>query len=84
MTQFRNGIKRIRVTIAGELPAHEAPFTLLGREREEGSIESWVVRGWEAGMTAWFTRGGGIVREVMDLDLEEGFVELLRAFRRAA
>lgn len=84
MTQFRNGIKRIRVTVEGELPSHDAPFTLLARERDEGSIESWVVRGWETEMTAWFTRGGSTVREVMDLDLEEGFVELLRAFRRAA
>jgi ABC-2 type transport system ATP-binding protein len=84
MTQFRSGIKRIRVTVAKELRSDDAPFTLLGREREEGSIESWVVRGWETGMAAWFTNAGGTVREVTDLDLEEGFVELLRAFRRAA
>lgn len=84
MHQFRSGIKRIRVTTTADLPAAAAPFTLLGREREEGTIESWVVRGWESGMTAWFADAGGTVREVVDLDLEEGFVELLRAFRRHA
>jgi len=32
-------------------------------------------------MSGWFERNGIAVRDVADLDLEDGFVELLRAFR---
>ncbi len=35
-------------------------------------------------MREYFARGGATLREVIDLDLEEGFVELLRSFRGAA
>ncbi|MFC1791616.1 hypothetical protein ACFL0I_04025, partial [Gemmatimonadota bacterium] len=40
-----------------------------------------VVRGWEEGMAEFFTGAGATVREVVALDLEEGFVELLRSAR---
>jgi hypothetical protein len=42
-----------------------------------------VVRGWRPEMTEWFDQGGLAIREIADLDLEDGFVELLRAFRTA-
>ncbi|MGH7560718.1 MAG: ABC transporter ATP-binding protein, partial [Gemmatimonadales bacterium] len=58
MAQFRSGIKRVRVAASRELMAQDAPFTVLGREREEGSLEAWVVRGWEADMAGWFARAG--------------------------
>ena len=81
MTEFRNGNKRIRFTSSNPIEAAGAPFTLLNRDRETGTAETWVVRGWRAEMSAWFDRPGLSVREVTDLDLEDGFVELLRAFR---
>jgi hypothetical protein len=49
-----------------------------------GTTEAWVVSGWRPEMTAYFETGGTALREVIDLDLEEGFVELLRAARRPA
>jgi ABC-2 type transport system ATP-binding protein len=81
MADFRSGNKRIRLADNGGLEPAEAPFTLLTRERDAGSTETWVVRGWRPEMVGWFERGGVAIREVADLDLEDGFVELLRAFR---
>lgn len=81
MSDFRSGNKRIRLAGAGELDPVDAPFTLLARERDAGAVETWVVRGWRPEMTGWFERDSVAVREVADLDLEDGFVELLRAFR---
>jgi ABC-2 type transport system ATP-binding protein len=81
MSQFRNGNKRIRVSTEIALDLAATPFTVLARTREGESTESWVVRGWEPAMTGWFDRGGVTLRDVADLDLEDGFVELLRAFR---
>jgi len=82
MQQFKNGIKRIRVHGAPEL-ADEAPFTLLSRDRTNGpaSMETWIVRGWEEPMRDYFDRVGATLRDVIDLDLEESFVELLRSSR---
>ena len=81
MGEFRNGNKRIRVTGTPSGPPADAPFTLLARETGAGAAETWVVRGWQPAMTGWFERSGLAVRDVTDLDLEDGFVELLRAFR---
>jgi hypothetical protein len=55
---------------------------VLGRQPSLGHAEEWVVRGWSAAMSQWFVAAGAELREVVDLDLEEGFVELLRAARR--
>ena len=79
MEEFRRGNKRIRLSKTVE-PAG-APFTVMARERESAEAETWVVRGWRPEMSAWLTSSGATVREVADLDLEDGFVELLRAFR---
>jgi hypothetical protein len=43
-----------------------------------------IVRGWEPRMQAYIEQAGIAVHEVVDLDLEEGFVEMLRAARRPA
>jgi ABC-2 type transport system ATP-binding protein len=81
MERFKNGIKRLRVTSAPkELVG--APFTMLAREQGAGSTEQWLVRGWSPQMQEFVGGTGATIREVIDLDLEEGFVEMLRASRR--
>src|SRR5437667_171335 len=56
-------------------------FELLAREPANGTTETWLVRDWEPQMTRYFESIGAVVNDVIDLDLEEGFVELLRTFR---
>jgi len=82
MMQFKNGIKRIRVDDVEEVPV-ELPFTLLSRERPNGvsTAETWIVRGWQDPMRGYFDSVGLTLRDVVDLDLEDGFVELLRSSR---
>jgi ABC-2 type transport system ATP-binding protein len=81
MQEFKSGIKRLRV-VAPPLEVERAPFTVLARERSNGSgVEQWVVRGWKPGMHEYVESVGASVREVIDLDLEDGFVELLRSHR---
>jgi ABC-2 type transport system ATP-binding protein len=81
MQAFKNEIKRLRVSDA-PVSVEEPPFVLLSRAFEDsGTIESWVVRGWQASMQPYFEGVGATLREVVDLDLEEGFVELLRTSR---
>ena len=80
MQRFKNGIKRLRV--AGAPPtAAGAPFMILAREQANGGAETWVVRDWEPEMAAYFATIGAALNDVIDLYLEEGFVELLRTFR---
>ena len=83
MQTFKNGIKRLRVHGAPALLG-EAPFVLVAREAGHGAHETWLVRGWQPPMSQYFDGVGAQLREVVDLDLEEGFVELLSAARRAA
>ena len=80
MQEFRSGIKRLRISQA-PLVRDAAPFALLSREELSIHDEEWVVRGWQPEMHEWFQRAGAEVREVLDLDLEESFVELLRGAR---
>jgi len=82
MQQFKNGIKRLRVAGAPEC-APDAPFTLVSRPSDNGigSTETWIVRGWESSMRYYFEGAGATLRDVIDLDLEESFVELLRSSR---
>ena len=86
MHLFKNGIKRLRVAGAPEA-LNGIPFTLLSRQHENGSapaagsVETWIVRGWEAPMRYYFDSVGATLRDVIDLDLEESFVELLRSSR---
>lgn len=82
MEEFRSGIKRVRVANA-PTSAASAPFTLLATESDGTADPVWVVRGWDAAMSAWFERHGAVVRGVDDLDLEESFVALLRGARGA-
>jgi ABC-2 type transport system ATP-binding protein len=84
MQSFKNGIKRLRIANApAAAPLRDLPFVLLSRAPGEGAKEgeTWVVRGWEEPMRGYFAQVGAEVRDVIDLDLEEGFVELLRSSR---
>ena len=82
MATFRNGMKRLRVTRAVHANGNAPPFTLLARAGTAGREEEWVVRGWQPSMSEWFGNAGAELREVIDLDLEESFVELLRSARQ--
>lgn len=81
MSDFRSGNKRLRISAANTIDTANAPFTLLTQEMDGGANQSWVVRGWQPEMSGWFDRVGVQLTDVADLDLEDGFVELLRAFR---
>jgi ABC-2 type transport system ATP-binding protein len=80
MEKLKHGTKRLVVTSAPAEVAN-APFRVLMRESSNGAGENWVVGDWEPGMISYFEGLGASVREVIDLDLEDGFVELLRSFR---
>jgi ABC-2 type transport system ATP-binding protein len=81
MERFKNGIKRL--VVSGAPPdVAPAPFSLLSRERNGAATETWLVRGWEPEMHVFFETVGASLQRVIDLDLEDGFVELLRTFRR--
>ena len=82
---FKGGIKRLRVVGAPDT-LDSPPFTVLSRQLSDGGkeVESWVVRGWEDQMSEYFSGLGATVQEVIDLDLEDGFVELLKMFRTRA
>ena len=82
MQDFKNGIKRVRLAHA-PAAAIGSPFVVLNRE-PAGTEQVWVVRGWEPQMAEWFGAAGAGVKEIVDLDLEEGFVELLRSSRTPA
>jgi ABC-2 type transport system ATP-binding protein len=85
MDTFRAGIKRLRFA-ASPPPAGgaEPPFVVLSKSDREPGGASWVVRNWHDDMAEYFAVQGTPLREVIDLGLEDGYVELLRAFRHAA
>jgi ABC-2 type transport system ATP-binding protein len=82
MLSFKSGIKRIRVAGAPATPG-DTPFVILNRLERDGlgMTETWIVRGWQDPMRQYFEGVGATLRDVVDLDLEEGFVELLRSAR---
>jgi ABC-2 type transport system ATP-binding protein len=83
MQTFKDGIKRLYVAgPVGEMV--NAPFVVLKRDRSREQAEEWIVRGWKPGMQSYIEGAGAAVREVVDLDLEDGFVEMLRAARISA
>lgn len=80
MESFKRGMKRLRVA---NPPAevNGSPFVVLSRGTDLDGCETWIVRGWEPAMAEYFAGRGAILQDVIDLDLEDGFVELLRTFR---
>lgn len=84
MERLKNGTKRLRVAGAPAAPpAVPPPFVLLAREAGNGVGETWIVRDWEPSMASYFDTIGASLQDVIDLDLEDGFVELLRTFRHS-
>jgi len=84
MERLKQGTKRL--IVSGAPPSErtgETPFVVLSRERANGATERWIVGEWEPEMTAYFEGVGASLVDVIDLDLEDGFVELLRSFRAA-
>lgn len=83
MTRLKNGTKRLRLSGVPADPSRlpPTPFVRLSREGAGGPRESWIVRDWEPAMAPYFAVNGMLLEEIVDLDLEDGFVELLRAFR---
>ncbi|HET7025478.1 MAG TPA: ABC transporter ATP-binding protein [Gemmatimonadales bacterium] len=81
MEAFKHGIKRVRVP-AGAVRPVGAAVTVIATDSVAGADE-WVVRDWTTNSAAALAGAGVTVREVIDLDLEEAFVELLRSFRRS-
>jgi ABC-type multidrug transport system ATPase subunit len=79
---FKDGIKRLRV-VGAPATLEDPPFVLLSRQVGDGvtGAEVWVVRGWDSPMQSYVEHAGATVKEVIDLDLEESFVELLRTAR---
>jgi ABC-2 type transport system ATP-binding protein len=75
---LRDAIKRLRVGAAPDLSTAGLPFTVLGRETH-GREEVWAVRGWEPAMRSTLATRGVDLREVIDLELEDCYVELMRA-----
>jgi ABC-2 type transport system ATP-binding protein len=81
MERLKNGIKRLRMRGPMDRLAG-APFEVLSRSGRGGEAAVWVVDRWETEMTQWIGAQGVTIDRVEDLDLEEGFVERLRARRR--
>ncbi|HUP88755.1 MAG TPA: ABC transporter ATP-binding protein [Longimicrobiales bacterium] len=81
---FKKGVKRLRLADLSGMPS-QLPFTVLSRSPNgSNASETWVVRGWDDSMKGVFDAGGASLREVIDLDLEEVFVEFLRSSRTKA
>lgn len=78
MQEFKSGLKRLRV--AAGASAIAAPFSVIARAEAGIGGEVWTVRGWQPEMSSWFDEAHPL-KEVVDLDLEEAFVELLRSAR---
>jgi ABC-2 type transport system ATP-binding protein len=80
MQAFKNGIKRLRI-VGTSTDVTATPFRVVNRRESAGREEEWIVRGWRDDMSSWFAGEQVALREVIDLDLEESFVETLRAAR---
>jgi ABC-2 type transport system ATP-binding protein len=82
MEKLKHGTKRLVVSGAPR-DIVNPPFRMLTREASNGAGENWVVGDWDPSMTSYVEGLGASVCDVIDLDLEDGFVELLRSFRKA-
>ena len=81
MERFKTGMKRLKVS-HGPANTSALPFRVLTRTPvgSNGS-EMWLVRDWSPEMAPSVAAAGGDLQQIIDLDLEDGFVELLRSFR---
>jgi ABC-2 type transport system ATP-binding protein len=81
MEQFRGGIKRLHFEAPPPAEMVLPPFEVLSRNGRQMGGPTWVVRGWAPEMAGHLAGQGVTLRAVVDLALEDGYVELLRAFR---
>lgn len=79
--EFRDGIKRLHLEAALPTPSEPPPFIVLSRNGRELGGPTLVVRNWRPEMAEYFSAQGVPIRSVTDLALEDGYVEVLRAFR---
>ncbi len=82
MHSFKNGIKRLRIENPPPRDG-DTPFSVLSTRGGDivAGVETWIVRGWQEPMRQYFDGAGGRLVDVVDLDLEEAFVELLSSAR---
>lgn len=80
MERLKNGIKRVRLRGAVDRLVG-LPFTVLSRNGNHAESAVWVVDNWEPAMASWVGDRGVSIEGIDDLDLEEGFVERLKARR---
>ena len=81
MERFKTGMKLLKVS-KSPLDLSSLPFRVLTRTTMNGNgMEMWLVRDWAPEMAPAVAAAGGELQQVIDMDLEEGFVELLRSFR---
>ena len=81
LVQLKRGVKRLQLSGLPAGVAPPAPATLLSRDVTAPGMETWTVREWEAPMAGLIAALGATVVLETDLDLEDGFIALLRAFR---
>ena len=80
MAEFKDGAKRL--TLRGSVERlGPPPFTVLSAVGHGPTGAVWVIDGWRGDHASWLEAGGVTLEAVDDLDLEEGFVERLRARR---
>jgi len=79
---FKSGVKRVRFGTPPVL-TNGLHLEVISRGADPvGAGELWVVRNWSDDLGHSLTEAGAHVREVIDLDLEDVFVELLRGSRQ--
>ena len=81
LVELKRGVKRLQLSGLPAGAAPPSPATLLHRDVTAPGVETWTVRAWEPPMSAALDALGATVMLETDLDLEDGFIALLRAFR---
>ena len=81
--RFRSGIRRLLVELPGAAPIDTGRYPLLDRRPAGEGVAHLVVRDWTPDGAAYLRAQGVVVRADESVGLEEAYVHLLRAFRRA-
>jgi ABC-2 type transport system ATP-binding protein len=81
--RFRSGVRRLVVELPAAIPARIGPFLLLDVRPLGEGLAQVIVRDWTSDGPAHLRALGIPLREETELGLEEAYVHLLRASRRA-